>query len=116
AQWVLYKLDGGVDHVLVDEAQDTAPEQVDLIEALTGEFYAGAGARDAARTTFVVGDEKQSIYSFQGADPSRFLAWSQRMAQRAHEARVGFEQIPFVTSFRCAPEILQAVDAVFGLE
>jgi ATP-dependent helicase/nuclease subunit A len=113
ADWVLYKLDGGVDHVLVDEAQDTAPEQMDVIEALTAEFYAGAGARVAARTTFVVGDEKQSIYSFQGADPSKFLTWSQRLSARSHAADGGFEQINLAVSFRCAPEILKAVDAVF---
>jgi ATP-dependent helicase/nuclease subunit A len=78
AAWVLYKLDGGIDHILLDEAQDTAPEQWAILRALTDDFFAGAGAdagwqqgrgRDA-RTLFVVGDEKQSIYSFQGADPS----------------------------------------------
>jgi ATP-dependent helicase/nuclease subunit A len=115
ADWVRYKLDGGVDHVLIDEAQDTAPEQREVIEALTAEFYAGAGGRDALRTTFVVGDEKQSIYSFQGADPSGFLEWSQSLALRAHAAKAEFAQVVFATSFRCAPEILQAVDAVFQL-
>jgi ATP-dependent helicase/nuclease subunit A len=74
AAWVLYKLDGGVDHILLDEAQDTAPEQWAILRALTAEFFVGAGAtgwrgRDN-RTMFVVGDEKQSIYSFQGAGPS----------------------------------------------
>ena len=77
AAWVLYKLDGGIDHVLIDEAQDTAPEQWDIVRALTAEFFAGGGLRDPLappRTVFAVGDEKQSIYSFQGARPERLLA------------------------------------------
>ena len=74
AAWVLWRLDGGLDHILVDEAQDTSPAQWQVIEALSAEFFAGAGARDVARTIFVVGDEKQSIYSFQGADPAEFGA------------------------------------------
>jgi ATP-dependent helicase/nuclease subunit A len=115
AMWVRYKLDRGVDHVLVDEAQDTAPEQMDVIEALTEEFYAGAGASQIVRTTFVVGDEKQSIYSFQGADPVRFLDWSRRLSLRTRQSDAEFESIPFLTSFRCAPEVLKAVDTVFQL-
>ena len=69
--WVLYKLDGGIDHILIDEAQDTSPEQWAIVRKLTEEFFAGeARARTASRTIFAVGDEKQSIFSFQGADPS----------------------------------------------
>ncbi|WP_164079106.1 UvrD-helicase domain-containing protein, partial [Stenotrophomonas maltophilia] len=70
--WVLYKLDRGIDHVLVDEAQDTNPQQWEILNLVTAEFTAGAGARAARRTRFAVGDPKQSIYSFQGADPRRF--------------------------------------------
>ncbi len=63
-----YKLDRGIDHVLIDEAQDTSPQQWEIVTKLVGEFYAGEGAREgAARTLFAVGDEKQSIFSFQGA-------------------------------------------------
>ncbi len=69
AAWVLYKIDGGIDHILVDEAQDTNPAQWSIIEALAAEFFAGSGASDKLRTLFAVGDEKQSIYSFQGAEP-----------------------------------------------
>ncbi len=73
AAWVLYRLDGGLDHILVDEAQDTSPAQWQVIERLAQEFTAGHGARDnVLRTIFVVGDKKQSIYSFQGADPREF--------------------------------------------
>ena len=69
AQWVHYKLDLGIDHVLIDEAQDTSPKQWDVVRRLTDEFFAGRGARDVMRSIFAVGDEKQSIFSFQGADP-----------------------------------------------
>ena len=86
AAWVLYKIDGGVDHILVDEAQDTNPEQWAIIEALAEEFFAGAGARETLRTLFAVGDEKQSIYSFQGANPARFGAVG-RAFKRAGDRR-----------------------------
>ena len=74
AAWVLYKLDGGLDHILIDEAQDTSPEQWEIVRKLTEEFFAGTGAsgRRSPRTIFAVGDEKQSIFSFQGADPRQF--------------------------------------------
>ena len=71
--WVHYKLDRGVDHVLIDEAQDTSPRQWDIVDHIISEFTAGAGARDGVlRTIFAVGDEKQSIFSFQGAAPREF--------------------------------------------
>src|SRR5665213_1456520 len=72
AAWVLYKLDGGIDHILLDEAQDTAPDQWEILHALTDEFFAGDGREQrAGRTLFAVGDRKQSIYSFQGAQPKQ---------------------------------------------
>ncbi|MEX2372597.1 MAG: UvrD-helicase domain-containing protein, partial [Dehalococcoidia bacterium] len=71
--WVQYKLDQGIDHILIDEAQDTSPEQWNVVKKLAAEFFAGRGARDnVLRTIFAVGDEKQSIYSFQGAEPAAF--------------------------------------------
>ena len=82
AAWVLYKLDGGLDHLLLDEVQDTAPAQWRIAHALTAEFFAGEAARDAQRTVFAVGDRKQSIYSFQGADVDEFDR-SHRAAARA---------------------------------
>ncbi|HAW45832.1 MAG TPA: double-strand break repair helicase AddA, partial [Roseovarius sp.] len=83
AAWVLYRLDGGIDHILVDEAQDTSPVQWQVIERLAQEFTAGAGARaDVRRTLFVVGDRKQSIYSFQGADAREFDRMRQEFGLR----------------------------------
>ena len=117
--WTLYKLDAGLDHVLVDEAQDTAPEQWAVINALTEEFFAGEGARETeglARSVFCVGDEKQSIYSFQNAQPVEFLNQRLRLQTGSLNAGLRFESPPLQVSFRSAPEVLSAVDAVFSAE
>jgi ATP-dependent helicase/nuclease subunit A len=117
AAWVLYKLDGGVEHILVDEAQDTAPQQWDIVRALTGEFFAGAGVvalrADLERTVFVVGDEKQSIYSFQGADPLRLRQETQGFMARIADAGRQGEVVPLVDSWRSTLEVLSFVDVVF---
>ncbi|MBI1251574.1 MAG: double-strand break repair helicase AddA [Alphaproteobacteria bacterium] len=110
APWVLYKLDGGIDHILIDEGQDTSPAQWDVVAPLQAEFFAGRGARDTARTVFAVGDPKQSIYGFQGADPQRFLSESQQLSARAAAAQETFVAPVLRASFRSAPEILRAVD------
>lgn len=112
APWVLYKLDGGLDHILIDEGQDTSPAQWELIDPLQQEFFAGADARSKPRTVFTVGDPKQSIYSFQGADPERFLSEAQKLAGRAHAAEREFRAPELRTSFRSAPVILAVVDEV----
>ena len=117
AAWVLYKLDGGIDHVLLDEAQDTAPDQWEILHALTEEFFAGAGmARGGAaeRTVFAVGDEKQSIYSFQGAAPERLAAETLSFQALALGAGRPFRQVPLLESWRSTPQVLQFVDAVFA--
>lgn len=122
AAWVLYKLDGGLDHVLVDEAQDTSPIQWRVIEQLVSEFYAGDGVRedrmreegDGARSVFAVGDEKQSIYSFQGAAPEMFAATGAEFGERAQAAEQTFRRVPLVLSFRTVAPLLEAVDRVFG--
>jgi ATP-dependent helicase/nuclease subunit A len=113
APWVLYKLDGGLDHILIDEGQDTSPTQWDLIAPLQAEFFAGRGAREQVRTMFAVGDPKQSIYAFQGADPERFLAETDRLEKNARRAGVPFKGPTLETSFRSSPEILRAVDETF---
>lgn len=113
AAWVLYKLDGGLDHILVDEAQDTSPEQWDVVRNLADEFFAGEGARETLRTMFAVGDEKQSIYSFQGAKPAEFDRMKRYFARRAEAARRRFEAVPLIVSFRSTPVVLEAVDRVF---
>jgi len=113
AAWVHYKLDLGIDHVLVDEAQDTSHKQWDIVRRLTAEFTAGAGARSVARTIFAVGDEKQSIYSFQDAAPKEF-ADMLRYFKGAHEkSGLAFVVSKFEHSFRSGEAILAAVDKVF---
>jgi ATP-dependent helicase/nuclease subunit A len=116
AAWVLYKLDGGIDHVLLDEAQDTSPEQWEILEALTADFFAGEGGRngDFSRTLFAVGDEKQSIYSFQGADPEQLLIQTHAYNAKAAGSGRPFEVVPLIESWRSTPEVLSFVDEVFA--
>jgi len=112
--WVHYKLDRGVDHVLIDEAQDTSPRQWDILERLISEFTSGEGARDGVvRTIFAVGDEKQSIFSFQGAAPREFDARRRKLRQKFTDAGLKFDPVNFIYSFRSGPAILQSVDFVF---
>jgi ATP-dependent helicase/nuclease subunit A len=114
-EWVLFKLDARIDHVLVDEAQDTSPLQWEIIDKLTEEFFAGAGARPAERTLFVVGDEKQSIYSFQGANLDNFRRVKERLQRRAAEAGQPIQEEVLDRSFRSVRAVLGLVDAVFAL-
>jgi len=114
AQWVLFRLDGGLDHILVDEAQDTSPEQWKVIELLAQEFSAGIGARAGVeRTVFVVGDLKQSIYSFQGADPRAFEQMRQHFARDLAASQQKLFERSLEHSFRSSPAVLTVVDAVF---
>ncbi len=110
AAWVLYKLDGGIAHVLIDEAQDTAPDQWAIVRALTGEFFAGD---PNGRTVFAVGDEKQSIYSFQGARPERLRRESQVYDALVRGSGGEFEAVELAKSWRSTPEILSFVDQLF---
>jgi ATP-dependent helicase/nuclease subunit A len=114
APWVLYKLDGGIDHVLIDEAQDTNPDQWAVVAALTEEFFAGRGAAEQIRTLFAVGDVKQSIYSFQRADPQAFDAMRRHFAAHVRAAARDWAEIPLNLSFRSTGAVLDAVDAVFA--
>jgi len=119
AAWVLYKLDGGIDHVLIDEAQDTNPDQWAVVRALTGEFYTGSGAHEdaaAARTLFVVGDAKQSIFAFQRADPRAFAAEHVGYREAARDGGADWRDIGLDISFRSTPAVLRAVDAVFATD
>lgn len=116
AQWVQYKLDQGLDHILVDEAQDTSPRQWEVVQELASEFFAGSGAHERTRTLFAVGDEKQSIYSFQGAVPAYFDAMRRSFSQKAAAAEQEFHSVNLQLSFRSTPDVLGAVDKVFDEE
>ncbi|PSC03356.1 double-strand break repair helicase AddA, partial [Alsobacter soli] len=120
AAWVLYKLDQGVDHVLVDEAQDTSDPQWSILRALTEDFISGAALTERVRTIFAVGDPKQSIFSFQGASPEAFETSRRYFAERigrleAEDAeRWAWRERPLTLSFRSAPDVLRSVDDVFA--
>ena len=114
AAWVLYRLDGGIDHILVDEAQDTSPVQWQVIERLAQEFTSGQGARpDTRRTIFVVGDKKQSIYSFQGADPREFDRMQRDFGARLENTGTPLQSRVLAYSFRSSRAILITVDCCF---
>jgi ATP-dependent helicase/nuclease subunit A len=115
APWVLFKLDGGLDHILIDEAQDTNPEQWEIVAALAEEFFSGGDNDAAARTIFAVGDVKQSIYSFQGADPQGFLRMRRHFEERVNAARRDWRIVPLEVSHRSTEPVLRAVDAIFRL-
>jgi ATP-dependent helicase/nuclease subunit A len=113
-EWVLYKLDGGIDHLLVDEAQDTSNDQWSIIKALIDEFYSGHEAEKNNRTVFVVGDEKQSIFSFQGADIDSFSHMNKFLKKKMSGARRHFENVNLEISYRSAKEVLDVVYHVFN--
>ncbi len=113
--WVHYKLDRGIDHILVDEAQDTSPIQWSVIRSLAEDFFSGQSARPTARTFFAVGDEKQSIYSFQGARPERFSQESEDTEREVSAGGQQFSAVSLPLSFRSTADVLSAVDQVFSL-
>jgi ATP-dependent helicase/nuclease subunit A len=116
AAWVLHKLDYGLDHLLLDEAQDASPPQWGILSALSAEFFAGAGARPKNRTVFAVGDEKQSIFAFQGAAPHMFAEMKRAFAERHRHSERPFADVPLTFSFRSSQTILDAVDMTFRTE
>ena len=115
AQWILYKLDRGIEHVLVDEAQDTSLAQWQIVSALTEEFFSGTGSREVPdRTLFVVGDRKQSIFSFQGADPAAFESSREIFGAQITNVGQPFNTVDLTISYRSTAEVLKAVDVVFA--
>ena len=114
AAWVHFKLDQGLDHILVDEAQDTSPRQWDVVSHLANEFFTGESARLVDRTMFAVGDEKQSIYSFQGASPEKFSNMRDDFIELSEAANKKFEKVSLSLSFRSTADVLGAVDLVFA--
>jgi ATP-dependent helicase/nuclease subunit A len=112
ADWILYKLDSSINHILIDEAQDTAPDPWAIIRSLSEDFFAGYGQNDSPRTVFVVGDRKQSIYSFQGADPTEFDAMRRYFANKTDN----FDKVRLDVSFRSTEAVLETVNRLFALE
>ncbi len=114
AQWVLFKLDSRIEHILVDEAQDTSPDQWTVVKAIAEDFFSGEGAARAPRTIFVVGDDKQSIFRFQGAVPAMLSEMQDFFEKRIIEARQSLVVTSLYLSFRSTHEVLAAVDKVFS--
>lgn len=112
-EWVQYKLDEGIDHILVDEAQDTNSHQWAIVRCLSDEFLSGTGNDKRHRSLFVVGDEKQSIFSFHGADPKAFREMRDFFAARSQDAQRDFRPVHLETSFRSTIPVLRLVDCVF---
>ncbi len=114
AGWIMMKLDAAIDHILVDEAQDTTPDMWDILKALTEEFFAGHSQVVRPRSLFVVGDEKQSIFSFQGANPADFEAARQHFGEKTGKPHRILDPVPLNHSFRTSPDLLDVVDRIFS--
>jgi ATP-dependent helicase/nuclease subunit A len=114
AAWVLYKLDLGIDHVLIDEAQDTSPKQWSIVRTIVSEFTPGGARPNVRRTVFAVGDEKQSIFSFQGAAPRAFDEMRREFAGQFNTPEQGWRFLRFHHSFRSGEAVLGGVDRVFA--
>jgi ATP-dependent helicase/nuclease subunit A len=116
ASWVRYKLDQGITHLLIDEAQDTSPMQWEILKSLAGEFFTGDEEIDKDRSLFSVGDYKQSIYSFQGARPELFKSQCDVFKEMARTAHKSFVEVDLDTSFRTTSPVLNIVDGVIKPE
>ena len=114
AAWVLYKLDLGIDHMLIDEAQDTSPKQWKIVKTIASEFMPGGARANVKRTIFAVGDEKQSIFSFQGAAPQAFDEMRRLFERQFTGAALGWRHLRFHHSFRSGQNVLRSVDQVFA--
>lgn len=111
--WILYTLDAQIDHILIDEAQDTSFSQWLIIQSLCEEYFTGASARSTNRTLFAVGDDKQSIYSFQGSDPGIFLTMGDYYQEQSNLSHASLERLSLDISFRSSDAILKGVDETF---
>lgn len=115
ASWVMYKLDGGIQHLLLDEAQDTSPAQWRIVKALIGEMTSGSGRFEPGeRSVFIVGDEKQSIYSFQDADIQSYQDTRIELNTLFKTNGLPWADIQLTTNFRSSPAILSTTDGIFA--
>lgn len=111
--WVMYKLDTQIDHILIDEAQDNSDVQWRIIERITQDFFSGSDP-ERQRSIFAVGDMKQSIYGFQGAQPKLFDSQRGAVDVKAKQAQQRFEEVPIAQSFRSVSAVLEVVDETFA--
>ncbi len=111
AQWVLYKMDDKIRHILVDESQDTNSLQWRIIDAIAAEFFTGEGAARAGRTIFAVGDDKQSIYGFQGSEPLLFSGKRVEYQTKSQQLNMQFNEVPLSMSFRSSSTVIDFVNS-----
>lgn len=115
AEWIRYKLDQGIDHILVDEAQDTNRDQWRIVDSLVEEYFQiDPDGGERLRTLFVVGDDKQAIFGFQGTSPDAFRGAQDGFSARARIADQPFAVLPLSESFRSVPAVLEVVDATLA--
>jgi len=129
---ILYKYDLTIEHLLLDEAQDTSPWQWEVINLLLTDLFSG---RDVSypdgeqsimsesqstnnsklnKSFFIVGDEKQSIYSFQGADHKLFSKVKAEYADKLDAIGSNLHTLDLQTSYRSQAPILKLVDDFFN--
>ena len=113
-EWIKYRLDGFYDHVLIDESQDTNFEQWQVIQAICSDFFAGDSAKSCDRTIFVIGDDKQSIFGFQGANPNISSEKYEYYQELSSNSEKQIEKLSLHNSFRSLPQILNFVDRIFS--
>ena len=114
ADWVRFKMDQTIDHILVDEAQDTNADQWAIVNALTAELFATAPEdAEKIRTLFTVGDFKQAIFGFQGTSPENYNFALTVFDYKARESLRELKRLSLDDNFRSAPPVLELVDAVF---
>lgn len=111
--WVLSQLDISLSHILVDEAQDTSPQQWNILRSLAGDFFTDGDTKNN-RSLFVVGDTKQSIYGFQNADPYAFAASRDAITEQIQQNYRTIREVALDQSFRSVKPILDTVDCFFG--
>ena len=114
SEWIKLKMDGFFDHILIDESQDTNHQQWNIIKALCEDFFSGIGASNKNRTIFIVGDEKQSIYSFQGAEPNISQEIYSYFVEKLKDHPIKFYKIDLNNSFRSLSSVLEIIDATFS--
>ena len=112
--WVLSQLNVKLGHILVDEAQDNSPEQWDIMRLIVDDFFAEGDTAQDPHSWFVVGDTKQSIYGFQGADPRAFESSRADISRAIQQNNREFADVPLSQSFRSMPLILKTVDRFFN--
>ncbi len=112
--WVLSQLDLSLSHILLDEAQDTSPMQWDIMRMLSGDFFTDGDTDALPHSLFVVGDTKQSIYGFQGADPNAFALSREAIGQTIQQNLRTLAEIPLAQSFRSTRPVLASVDKFFS--